>query len=189
MPDNGPRCTDTRYEPCGRRIGAPWYVVWTKPNLERQAEHSLRLDGFPTFFPYHEVDVEKRDGARRQPRTRLEPLFRRYGFAQPNDIDQWVKMLYARGVAGVLRNPLGAPKVVPAHFIDALLKRCAANGVIYLPDAEPISEGQKTKVIDGAFTEIEGICSRAADERVWVLLTFLGCQREVEFKREQVEAA
>ena len=166
-------------ESCGRMEDRPWFCVWTKPNQERLANHELRAFGFPTYLPLH-VPERSRSGL-------IELLFPRYLFAQPNDDGQWVKMLFQRGVANVLRNPMGRPKVVPTDIVDQFLSQCAPNGIIYPPEPEMLHVKQPGRVTMGPFAEFTGICSRAAKDRVWLLLSVMGRQTEIGFARNAVE--
>lgn len=165
------------FVPSGRHT-APWHVIWTKPGQAHVADRELRAAGFPTFFPLY--------GARR---AAYVPMFGRYGFAQPNDDDQWVGMLYARGVAEVLRNGIGIPKTVPQRDMDELFAQCAPNGVIFEPEPERAQKGDTVRVMDGPLAGFTGICARSSEERVWLLLTLLGRSQEVPFTHSAVEAA
>lgn len=162
---------------CGRH-NTPWHVIWTKPGQEHIADRELRAAGFPTFFPLY--------GARR---AAYVPMFRRYGFAQPNRDDQWVGMLYARGVAAVLRTPYGVPQVVPQRNMDELFAQCSPNGVIFEPEPRRAQKGDPVRVLEGPLAGFTGICARTSAERVWLLLTLLGRSQEVSFTHHAVEAA
>jgi transcriptional antiterminator RfaH len=162
---------------CGR-LNAPWHCVWTKPRQEHIAARELEAAGFPVFFPLY--------GARR---AEYVPMFRRYGFAQPNEDGQWVMMLHTRGVANLIRNPLGTPKIVPQRAINDLFAQCSPNGVIYEPDPRLPRKGEAVRVLEGPLTGFSGICARTSTERVWLLLTLLGRQTEVGFTHKAVEAA
>jgi transcription antitermination factor NusG len=170
--------TDTRPEACGRY---PAYCVWTKPNQERIADISLRDSGFETYLPLH-VPERSRSGL-------IEVLFPRYMFAWPYSDGQWVKMLFQRGVAGVLRDIGGKPRAVPSQAVERLLSQCAPNRVIYPPEPKTLLAGLPGRVTEGSFAEFTGICSRTARDRVWLLMNVMGAEREVGFARNAVEAA
>lgn len=169
-----------RDDPCGRYSDRPWFCVWAKPNQERLAEQSLRENGFPAFLPRHLVRLANRQ-------TRIEPLFPRYLFGQPNDEGEWVSMLYRRGVFAVLRNPFGAPHVVPPAVIDSLQAQ-SVDGVIMPPEAPELRRSQVGRVTDGPFADFSGLCTRTSADRVWLLLSMLGRPTELSFSRMDVEA-
>ena len=183
MPDatiTGPLRTDSRFEPCGRRIDAPWFCVWTKPNQEHLAENSLRSDGYPTFFP---LFVEPTDRTRH-----IQHLFPRYGFVQPNEAGQWVGALYARGVSSIIRTVMGQPRRVPDPVIDRLFSQCHPNGCIYPPEAPQIERNTRVRIQTGPFADLTGVCSRTKAERVWILMEIMGREKEIEFPRATLEA-
>ncbi len=118
---------------------------------------------------------------------RIEPLFPRYGFIQPNADDQWVAALYARGVAEIIRSPFGKPVALPTGEIEKLFAQCAPNGVIYPPEPREVSRKDTVRVEDGPFQGFTGVCQRTTRDRVWILLSLFGRQSEVPFTRGQVE--
>lgn len=164
----------------GGRYDKPWYCVWSKPNQERIAEQALRENGFPVFLPRHLVRLANRQ-------TKVEPLFPRYLFGQPNDEGQWVPMLYRRGVFAVLRNPVGVPKSVPPEIV-ASLRAQSVDGVIMPAEQPQLRKSHHGRVTDGPFADFSGICTRTSADRVWLLLSMLGRPTEVPFSRMDVEA-
>lgn len=174
---NGAASIFSDSETCGR-MEPPWHCVWTKPGQEYLADHSLRSDGFPTYLPLHST------------KKAIEPLFPRYMFAMPDENGQWVRMLYLRGVAGILRKPGGMPLVVPARDVNDLLAQCAPNRVIYPPEPKVIKAGDAAvRALQGPLAGFTGICTKTTRDRVWLLLELLGRPTEVGFERTAVEAA
>lgn len=161
------------------RHSSPWYCVWTKPNQERMALTNLTEAGFPSFLPLHAHKWSNRQ-------IRIDPLFPRYLFAQPNDDGQWSPMLHQRGVAGLLRLQ-GLPRHVPAEVIATLQAQCSDDGVIWPPDPIMLRVAQPARVTQGPFAEFIGVCARTARDRVWLLLDLMGRQTEIGFAREAVE--
>lgn len=181
-PISGREPINSGFQPCGRRFEAPWFCVWTKPQQEHLAEHSLRSSDFPTFFPEHCVTLANRQ-------KRIEPLFRRYGFMQPNLDGQWIGALYAPGVSAIVRDPLGVPRRVPATAIERLIAQCAPNGVIYPDEPAAFAKDAALRITKGPFVEMVGICKRSAKDRVWLLMEIMGRATEVGFTRDALEAA
>lgn len=174
--------TNSGFQPCGRRPDAPWFCVWTKPQQEARAEHSLRTFAFPTFFPGHCVTLANRQ-------KRIEPLFRRYGFMQPDQDGQWVGALYAPGVSTIVRDPFGIPCRVPHQAMDRLFAQCSPTGVIYPDDPPEFAENDALRITKGPFAEMVGICKRSAKDRIWLLMEIMGRSTEVGFSRDGLEPA
>lgn len=171
--------TDSRPVSCGRN-GAAWFCIWSKPQMERCAADGLRAEGFPVFLPLYRAKLPSRE-------IRIDPLFPRYLFAQPDATEQWVRALYVRGVSGVIRDGLGRPRAVPHHDIARLIAVCDIHGVLIPKKPREWAPGQKARVTDGALTDLTGLCSRAAKDRIWIWLDILGQQREVEFAADLLE--
>lgn len=166
-------------EPCGRYS---WFCVYTKPRAEKSVADALRDARFPVWLPRYQPIRTGRI-------ARVEPLFPRYLFAQPRDTGEWVPALYTRGVASILRTPMGQPKAVPAAVIFNLRARADPDGVIRPPAPRTLSAGDRARVAGGALIDYAGICTRSARDRVWLLLNIMGRPTEVGFPRQQVEAA
>lgn len=179
---SGPRPNSTGFVPCGRRSDAPWFCIWTKPSQESLADDSLRIGGFPTFFPLHLATLANRQ-------KRIEFLFPRYGFFQPDPNDQWVRALYVKGVASILRTGSGLPRAVPDTAIDCLMAQCEPNGVIYPPPTPEIEVNSAARITAGPFAELTGICTKTAKDRVWLLLYILGRPTEIPFAKSALEPA
>lgn len=179
---NGTEPISSGFVPCGRRLDTPWHCIWTKPSQEGLADHSLRSDGFPTFFPMHLATLANRQ-------QRIEFLFPRYGFFQPDPNDQWVRALYVKGVASILRTGSGLPRVVPDAAIDRLMAQCAANGCIYPPAIPEFKVNDAARVISGPFAEWTGICTKSAKDRIWLLMEVMGRPQEIAFARTVLEPA
>lgn len=165
-------------ETCGRYS---WFCVYTKPQAEEAAAAALINAGFPVWFPRHQPIRTDRE-------IRVEPIFPRYLFAQPRDAGEWVPALYMRGVTSIIRNPMGQPTAVPASVIASLQAQADPDGIIRPPAPRTLTAGDRARVTAGALTEFAGLCTKAARDRVWLLLTIMGRTTEVSFPREQVEA-
>lgn len=150
--------------------------------MEGAAQYSLEMAGFPVFFPLHAERINSRE-------TRVGPLFPRYGFVQPDENGQWIAILSRRGVSNLIRRPDTLPARVPLDFIDRLMKNTDETHTYRDPPPPEIEADDTVKINEGSWIGHVGICTRAARDRIWVLLTVLGASREVSIPREIAVAA
>ena len=179
MPDAQSTTTETGFAPCGSRSG-PWICAVAHINREIEAETELRRQDYPVYLPQHSVTLSNRQRV-------IQPLFRRYLFLQPHPDGSWSSARSTRGIAAVLRHVGGAAQLVPESILAALWRQCAANGVIYPPEPKTIAAGDRIRIASGPLADLDGICSRTAKDRVWVLLSILGRAAEVEFPASNLE--
>lgn len=174
----------SHYAGCAESSGsitlAPWFCLWTRPNQERVALQELRQQGYPTYLPLFMRKLPNRT-------ERIDPLFPRYIFAQPVD-GLWSSMRSTRGVSDVIRDPLGKPREIPRHAVDALLAQCAPNMVIYPAEPATVRKDAVARALSGPLAGFSGICTKTTRDRVWLLLSLLGRPTEVGFERGMVEA-
>lgn len=164
--------------PCS---GIPWVCVWTGPNQESRASKFLRQEGIPFLAPIHKVRLPNR-------KTRLEPLFRRYIFAQPED-GRIPGQLKPNGITAVLRHPDGVVKIVPQWAIDEILARSDDRGIVQPPPRKKFSVGQLVRAVDGPFTSFVGVCELDDESRVKALMSIFGRSSPVWFAHDALEAA
>lgn len=175
------------FVPCASISGQPWLCVYTRPKCELRVEHKLRSEGAPAWLP-QEAAFEP-TGERR-----IRALFPRYLFMQMlGERLRWGYVIHSEAgeeLGAVLRSADGRPLRMPPGAIERLWSQCQPNGVIYPPEPRRMRRGDRGRVLaDGGtpFSDLEGICTRARRERVWLLLGLLGRQVEVPFPREAVE--
>lgn len=161
--------------------GNPWICVWTGPNQETRAARHLVNQGIPHLAPRHEVRLPNRS-------KRIEPLFRRYIFAQPED-GRIPGELKPNGIAAILRWANGQLKIMPEWAIEEIVLRQDERGVIRPEPYIQICPGQSVRVIDGPFTGFPGICQLDEDGRVSLLMTIFGRSQPIQLAREQLEVA
>ena len=148
-----------------------WYVIYSKPRQETEAEAQLRRQGFEVWLPRLERS------RRHQGRWRdvMEPLFPRYLFAHLDlDNENVAPIRSTRGVTGFVRFG-GYPVTVPEGVIEAL-RGCAdpESGLHRLASRE-LEQGEAITVLEGPFEGLQGVfqMKKGADRAV-VLLEILG---------------
>lgn len=115
---------------------------------------------------------------------RTESLFPRYVFVSVDpEVTSLAPVRSTRGVAGLVKFG-GVPAVVPDLVIAQIrLRLDTETGLVQLqaPDLQP---GTKVRIAQGPLEGVEGIFrSVAGHDRVRVLLTLMGSEREVVLPR------
>jgi transcription antitermination factor NusG len=145
----------------------PWWVISTKPNRERYAQRHLDLRQCTTYLPIF----------RNISSGRVEPLFPKYLFVQPDATGQWRFLRSTFGVAGLILRG-GSPDVLPSEFVDSLRGQ-ERNGLVVL-DSSRFRFNSQVRVVGGAMTGHTGIYrGMSRKERCDVLFQILGSQRVV----------
>lgn len=163
----------------------PWYVVQSHPRAETVAEANLKRQGYRTYCPRY---LKQRRHARRV-ETVAAPFFPCYLFVSL-DIDQqrWTPIRSTIGVRHIIARPEG-PLAVPDGIVDAMMARHNDAGFIDNSAANPFKKGDRIRVIDGAFADLEGLFECSMDEhRVILLLEMLGRAVRVRLPTMSVEA-
>jgi transcriptional antiterminator RfaH len=162
-----------------------WYAVHTKPTREEAALGHLMRQGYATYLPRCRRIV--RHARRRQ--IVLRPLFQRYLFV---GIDRarmaWRPVLSTFGVAGVVCGG-GEPLPVSPEVIETLRWR-EEEGVFDETALARLRPGDDVRVSEGPFAAFIGrLIEVRDDERVSVLLEFLGRLVRAEIAAASIEAA
>ena len=80
-----------------------------------------------------------------------------------------------------------APSPVPSTLVDALMQRCDDAGRLLPPNA--LEPGDHVTVTKGPFTDfVATIDTIAPDQRVWVLMEFMGGQTRVAVSAQHLRA-
>ncbi|WEN42090.1 Transcription antitermination protein RfaH [Thauera sp. GDN1] len=154
----------------------PWYVVLTKPRQEHHAAEQLRRQGYTVYLPMHHT------WQRRQGVWRCEQAvwFARYLFVStagqgrlsvaPIRSTRGVSALVGFGAALAV---LPQPVVVHLMQLEAQARRQPADGI------SPFRPGDAVHIDTGPLAGLGGIVASSARQRVEVLMTLLGQERQV----------
>jgi transcriptional antiterminator RfaH len=154
---------------------ASWYVVLTKPLGECQAESQLKRQGYEVWLPL--LSVWKKPGGRWLRKD--IPFFPRYLFVRPASPEQSI---------APIRSTLGVTSLVrfghePARLCEDGVARLrevlAAHAVHPEERISPFVPGEMVAITGGPLLGLAAVVSRPAIERVAVLLTLLGREKEV----------
>ena len=161
-------------------IQRAWYVVYTKPHKEEQAQFHLRLKGVDVFFPRLDlVRVSER-------RKRVIPLFPNYLFVR---IDLQTEFQYVTWSPGVKRLVSfgDTPIALDERVINFLKQRTDAEGVIKA--RSQLRPGQEVEIRGGPFDGLIAIIQDPPDDkgRVKILLKLLSRQISVKLGVEFIK--
>jgi len=162
--------------------GIAWFCVRSHPKHEHIAAGHLRACGLEVYLPR----IRFQRSTRRGTVWFTEALFPTYLFAR-FELAAWLRRLnHLRGVQGVVHFGNQWPPV-PEDIIQNLraLVRDDESRAVH-PD---LQVGEAVRIATGAFRGCEAIITRVmpAQQRVAVLLEFLGNQSELELASALVE--
>ena len=152
----------------GREV-CDWYLVRTKPQKERWVQDQLKNVAADAFLPL----LRSRTRCFGRVVTAVKPLFPCYLFARFDLKQRYFEVKYTAGVHSLVSIG-GEPVVVPVSIVDEI--RCrGTDGIVELPRRK-LDPGQKIRIIDGPFRDIEAIFDRylSGSERVAILLDAIG---------------
>lgn len=157
-----------------------WYAVVCKPRCEARAELNLINQGYEVFLPRLATQI-RRDG---KWVDSVEPLFPRYLFlATGNERQGLAPVRSTLGVSDLVRIG-GQPATIPEEVIESLRERqdpatgACAKRSLFQP-------GAHVQFRAGPFAGLDGVFNvDAGEDRVFVLLEFLGKINKVKVNRD-----
>jgi transcriptional antiterminator RfaH len=152
----------------------------TKPRAEAEAQVCLMRQGFETLFPRTRRTVRAASGMI----VRTESLFPRYVFIQSDPSLQSLEPVRStRGVTTIVRFG-GEPACVPDKVIEQIRARIDLDDGFVRLTAPDLMPGTKVRINEGPFSGLDAIFAAGqGDDRVRLLLTMLGSEREVVLPR------
>ena len=161
-----------------------WYLIQFKPNSHRLAERNLHRQGFETFLPIQKIT--RRKASRFV--SDLKPLFPRYMFVSVNaGLAPWRTINSTIGVSKLVSFE-GKPKPFSLQLISGLMLRCDASGTLLPPKS--LNEGDSVEMLSGPFANfIATVDTIDPEERIWVLLDFMGQKTRMQVSTDQLQLA
>ena len=161
-------------------IPRDWYVVYTKPHREEQAQFYLRMKGLEVFFPRLDlVRVAEK-------RKRIIPLFPNYLFVR---IHLPTEFHYVTWSPGVKRIVSFGERPIPleGRVVDFLKDQTTDAGVIRA--CSQLRTGQEVEIRGGPFDGLIAIIQDPPDAkgRVKILLKLLSRQISVKLGVEFIK--
>lgn len=162
---------------------ANWFLAQLKPNCAKMADRNLQRQGFETFLPLENV-TQTRGGKF----VSLErPLFPGYIFVAFNmEHGHWHAINSTYGVTRLVSFG-DKPREVPSELVDQLRARCV-DGVLNT-DLMPFRHGDSVMLTNGPFVDfVATVEQMAPNQRVWILIDFLGGETRMAVGQGDIKA-
>ncbi len=152
-----------------------WYLIHSKPRMEKQAKENLNRQGYETYLP---MVITRRRRNSRYIKV-VEAFFPRYLFIHLNSkTDNWAPIRSTLGVSRLIQFG-GIPAIAPVGLIESLKNNEDELG-FQETEKKEMKTGDKVTIIDGPFSGYSGIYNKKkSTERVTILLDIVGKQSEV----------
>ena len=157
-----------------------WYVVYSNPRKEQQAQFHLGFKGVETFFP------RLRMPAAGENKSRILPLFPNYLFVRIHVPTECYLVVWTPGVKRIVSFG-DEPIPIDKGIVSFLQQQADADGVIQA--RTKIRRGQEVEISGGPFDGLTGIIQSPPDTkgRVKVLLKLLSRQISIKFGVEFIK--
>jgi len=157
-----------------------WYVIYSNPHKEQQAQFHLGLKGVQTFFPRLHVPATGEN------KGKVVPLFRNYLFARIDVTSEYHLVVWTPGVRRLVTFG-GEPIPIQEDVVEFLKQRADPHGVI--PARSKLRRSEEVEISGGPFDGLMGIIQTPPDDkgRVKVLLKLLNRQVSVRFGVEFIK--
>jgi len=157
-----------------------WYVIYSNPHKEQQAQFHLGLKGVQTFFPRLHVPAAGEN------KGKVVPLFRNYLFARIDVTSEYHLVVWTPGVRRLVTFG-GEPIPIQEDVVEFLKQRADPHGVI--PARSKLRRSEEVEISGGPFDGLMGIIQTPPDDkgRVKVLLKLLNRQVSVRFGVEFIK--
>ena len=157
-----------------------WFVIYSNPHKEEQAQFHLRLRGVEVFFPRLQVPgVGER-------KSKVVPLFRNYLFARIDVANECHLVVWTPGVRRIVSFG-NEPIPIQESVVRFLQQQSDTKGVIQ--GRSNLTRGQEVEISGGPFDGLRGIIQAPPDDkgRVKILLKLLSRQISVKFGVESIK--
>jgi len=159
-----------------------WYVIYTKPHSENQAQEQLERKQIPVFLPkIRQVKFRKH-----KLQERIQPLFPSYIFARFTIPEDYYDVKWARGVKRIVGS---GDMPIPLDDSIVIFLREQVNEKGLIQPTPNLRNGDKIRVKQGPLEGLWGIIHDEVDPkgRVKVLMDILHSGAKVELPYSYVE--
>jgi transcription antitermination factor NusG len=159
-----------------RRVIRSWYCLQVHPKADEIAEQGIRRLGIESFRPQMVVSEKEQDI--------IKNVFPGYVFVKfnKNEDHQWRTLWYIPGAKRILSSSAESPTKIKYRIIAALQAFHNLNAV----DESAIKPGDNVEILSGPFKLFRGIAQRTEQERVFILLSLLGQNYNIEVAQSDV---
>jgi transcriptional antiterminator RfaH len=157
-----------------------WYVVYSKPHKEEQAQFHLGLKGVESFFPRLHLPGSV------QRKKRITPLFPNYLFVRIHLETEYYSVIWSPGVKRIVCFS-ETPVPIEDKVIHFLQQNADDRGVIQA--RSQLRRGQEVEITGGPFNGLWGIIQDPPDAkgRIKILLNLLSRQITVKLGVEFIK--
>ncbi len=162
-----------------------WYVCQSKPRQEAKAVARLGEQGYEVYLPML-VSWERKKGAwiRKE-----KVMFPRYCFVRCGRPGQSIGPIRSTpGVLGLVRFGHEVATLSPS-LVEAIRELAAFHNHEEAEHPSPFKVGEQVALVDGPLRGLSGLVSAIADERVVVLLTLLGREKQIMIPADHLAVA
>lgn len=155
-----------------------WIVARNKPNQDKIALINLERQNFKFFQP----TFKTMSRVQNKFREIIKPVFPGYIFIAINlEEKNWHKINNTRGISSIIGFGNEIP-LIRCELIEEFKYRFSIDNVS--KPADMFKVGMNAEIINGPFAQLIGkIDEINADQRIWILLNFLGTQTRVSINR------
>jgi transcription elongation factor/antiterminator RfaH len=167
--DSASKASGNPVNPRALGVGQRWFLVYTQPRKEAQAQFNLRCQNFHGYLP----QVRKTIRHARRLRIVHAPLFPRYLFvALDLTVDPWLSVSGTIGVSSLFMCD-GRPVPVPEGVVETLISAADDRDIIRLDDG--LVPGDSVRVLAGPFAELIGTLQQLdGPARAHILVEIMG---------------
>jgi transcription elongation factor/antiterminator RfaH len=153
-----------------------WYVVYSKPHKEEQAQLHLRSKGLDAFFPRLHLP-----GAAANKKKRIISLFPNYLFVRMHFDTEYHYVTWTPGIKRIVSFN-DSPIPLKDEVVQFLMRQAGPEGLITARSA--LEPGQQVEIDGGPFDGLMGIIQEPPNDkgRVKVLLKLLSRHIKVELR-------
>ena len=159
-----------------------WYVLYTKPHAEDQAQDELEKKAISVFLPkIREVKFQ-----RQKLKATIQPLFPNYLFARFTIPDEYYNVKWARGVRRIVGSG-DLPLPLDDSIVIFLKEQANEKGLIQ--PTPSVKNGDRVRVKQGPLEGLWGVVHGEIDSknRVKILMDVLHSGAKVELPYSYVE--
>lgn len=162
----------------------PWFLAYTRPQLEAVAVQNLALQNFDAYLPLYKRLKKLLEGGSS---VISEPMFPRYVFFRPTRPTQSIAPVRStRGVSHVVRFGHETATIRP-HILDVIRQFEADRNAADVAELSALRPGDKVRFSDPAFKRLEGLVKSVSSRRVSVLLELVGRPQVVKVEHHRLD--
>lgn len=184
MLENHRHAADIAGTDCAPALQAtPWFLAYTKPRAEQQAQVNLQQQEFEVYLPLYKKFKKTETGSV----SVFEPMFPRYIFFRPTRPSQSIATVRStKGVNNLVR--FGFEPAVLQDPMVALIREVEhSRNQVSAQEASPFKAGHRVRLKHNALNNVQGLVHSVGSKRIAVLLEIMGRPTVVEVEHHQLE--